>query len=189
MKIANGRSVGPQQRQRGAVAVLAAFSVMALVLMLGLALDLGHLFVAKSELQNAADACALSAARELNDLSAGALDRATAAGQTVGNRNRVDLQKDAVDVLAADVNFSDSLAGPFVRAVTPTTVYVRCAPHQSNAKSIVLWFMAITGLTVWNVSAEATARTVGGQSLCAIPIAICTTAVAGTPNLGFVQGT
>lgn len=183
------RRVSGPRRQGGAVAVIAAFSVIVLVLMLGLVLDLGHLFVAKTELQNAADACALSAARELNDLSTGAVDRATAAGQTVGNRNRVDLQKDAVNILAEDVTFGDTVNGPFSRTIGPGSLYVHCAPHHTNLKSIVLWFMAITGLTDWQLSAEATARLTGGQGVCAIPIAMCSTAAAGSASLNFVTGT
>ena len=192
-KMTNGRAhctgQKPRSHQHGAVAVLVALAVIPLVLMLGLVLDIGHLYVAKSELQNAADACALSGARELNDLSAGALDRATSAARTVGNRNRVDLQKDTVDIQDADVTFSEARDGPFARAITPETRYVRCAPHESNLKSIVLWFMAITGVTDWSLSAEAVARPVGGQSMCAIPVAMCSTAAPGTPNLGFVTGT
>lgn len=179
----------PRARQRGAMAVLVGLVVLILVLMLGLVLDVGHLYVVRSELQDAADACALSSARELNDLGTGALDRATAAGITVGNANLVDLQKDQVSIQPADVTFSAVLNGPYAREVTAETVYVRCAPHKSNPKSVVLWFMAVTGLTEWNLSAEATARLVGGQSLCALPIAMCTTATAGTPNLGFTAGT
>lgn len=178
-----------RRRQSGAVAVIVAISMVVLVLMLGLVLDLGHLYVTKNELQNAADACALSGARELNDRSAGALDRATAAAIAAGGRNRVDLQRDAAQILPADVTFSDVIGGPYTRAVTDTTVYVRCAPHESNLKSVVLWFMVVAGLTNWDLSAEAVARPVGGQSFCAIPIAMCTTAAPGTPNLGFTQGT
>jgi hypothetical protein len=159
------------------------------VLVLGLVIDLGHLYVAKTELQNAADACALGGARELNDLSTGALDRATAAAMTTGNRNKVDLQKDSVNIVAADVTFSDALGGPYSRAVDSGTIYVRCAPHETNPKSIVMWFMTVTGLKSWNMTAEAVARPVGGQSFCAIPLTMCTTAAPGTPNLGFVAGT
>lgn len=189
MIIARFCHTGLRHRQQGAVAVLVAFSVVALVLMLGLVLDLGHLYVTKNELQNAADACALSGARELNDLSTGALDRATAAARTAGNANKVDLQKDAVNILTADVTFSETIGGPFARAITPTTKYVRCAPHESNPKSIVLWFMAITGRTHVDLSAVAIASPVAGQSLCAIPIAMCTEAPTKKENnYDFVEG-
>lgn len=180
----------PARQQRGAVAVLVGFTLVALVLMLGLVIDLGHLFVTKSELQNAADACALSAAREMNDLSAGAMDRITAAGVTVGNRNRSDLQGDAINIQAQDVTFGDSPSGPFSRNVSSSTTHVRCAPHESNPKSVVLWFMGIAGLSEHELSADAVAGLQGGsQSQCAIPLAMCTTSAGVLPNRGFTVGT
>jgi len=175
-------------KQSGAVAVLVAFALIPLVLMLGLVLDIGHLYVVKTELQNAADSCALSGVRELNDRGEGALDRATAAALTAGNRHRIDLQQDAALIQAGDVTFSDTLNGTYSRAVGPATSYIRCAPHESNPKSVVLWFMGITGLSNWSLSADAIARTVGGQSFCAIPLAVCTSAAPGTANLGFNKG-
>lgn len=54
------------QQQRGAVAIIVAICLALLVGMLGLVLDLGHLYVAKTELQNAADAAALSGAERLD---------------------------------------------------------------------------------------------------------------------------
>jgi Flp pilus assembly protein TadG len=66
-------------RQRGAVAVVVGLTIFVLVGMIGLALDLGQMFVNKTELQNAADACALAAAREL-DGNADALDPGRCSG-------------------------------------------------------------------------------------------------------------
>jgi len=181
-------------RQRGAIAVVAAFSLIVLMVVIGLVLDLGHLYVTKSELQNAADSCALSAARELNDLSAGATDRAISAGITAGNRHSIDFQ--AVDMAApgmgivrADVSFGDTRDGTYYDQVRPTTIYVRCAPRETNVKSVALWFMGMTGMADSTLSVEAVARTVGGQGPCAIPLAMCTTASPSTPNLGFITGT
>ena len=53
-------------RQQGAVAIIVAICLVVLIGMLGLVLDLAHLYVAKSELQNAADAAALSGAKRLD---------------------------------------------------------------------------------------------------------------------------
>lgn len=184
---------GPQ-RERGAIAVVVAFSLVAMLLMIGLVLDLGHLYITKAELQSAADACALSAARELNDLSSGAMNRATAAGITVGNRHRIDLQgvdmrAEGMGIVPADVTFSDERDGTYTREVRATTRYVRCAPRETNVNSVAMWFMSLVGQADWNLSAEAVARQVGGQGPCAIPLAMCTTADPSTPNLGLVTGT
>ena len=48
-----------RDRQSGAVAVLVGIALLAMIGITGLALDLGKLYVVKSELQNSADACAI----------------------------------------------------------------------------------------------------------------------------------
>lgn len=53
------------RRQTGAVLPLVAVSLIALVGFLALAVDIGHLFVSRNELQNAADAAALGSTRQL----------------------------------------------------------------------------------------------------------------------------
>ena len=55
-----------KSRQHGAVAIIVALSLVALVRMLGLVLDLGYLYINKTGLQNAADAAALSGAERLD---------------------------------------------------------------------------------------------------------------------------
>ena len=77
-----------RHRSQGAVAIVVALCLFIFLAVLGLVIDLGHLYVVKTELQNAADACALGAARELNDLSTGATERAKAAGITAGVSNK-----------------------------------------------------------------------------------------------------
>ncbi len=59
------------QCQRGAVAIIVAICLVLLVSMLGLVLDLGHLYVTRAELQNAADSSSLSGAKELNGKATG----------------------------------------------------------------------------------------------------------------------
>lgn len=74
------RDSGPS-KQRGVVAVMAGLMAVALFAFGGLALDLGHLYIAKSELQNASDAAALAGAKELNNKLDGvtaAIDKAIA---------------------------------------------------------------------------------------------------------------
>jgi Flp pilus assembly protein TadG len=81
------------KRQRGAVAIMVGFSIFVLIGMLGLVLDLGRMFIIKTELQNGVDACALAAARELTGGDTDSLVRAEAAGLLVGGRNKVDFQR------------------------------------------------------------------------------------------------
>ncbi|MCK5003101.1 MAG: Tad domain-containing protein [Gammaproteobacteria bacterium] len=73
----------PIQKMRGAILVMAAFLLVILIGIAAFALDLGRLYVLRTEMQNAVDAAVLSAAAEL-DGEADALVRAkTAADQAI----------------------------------------------------------------------------------------------------------
>ena len=54
-----------RSHQQGNVVMLTAISLAVLIGFLGIVIDLGRLFVTKTELQSAVDACALAAAAEL----------------------------------------------------------------------------------------------------------------------------
>ena len=67
------QSMNSRQSQRGAVVVLVAVAMTALIMMAGLALDMGHAFLNKSRLQNTVDAAALAAAKRLDETGSTAL--------------------------------------------------------------------------------------------------------------------
>lgn len=64
-------SLSSSRSQRGAVAVVFGLTVLLAVGFVGLALDLGRTYIARTELQNAADAAALAGAKELNQTATG----------------------------------------------------------------------------------------------------------------------
>ena len=71
-----------KKRERGSVLAMSALGMLAFLLATGMAVDIGHFYLVKSELQNAADAAALAGASALNSRSTGiteAVNRATAA--------------------------------------------------------------------------------------------------------------
>jgi len=169
-----------QVNQRGAVAVLVALMLVVLIGAAGIVLDLGRLFVAKTELQNAADACALAAARELATPSTLAvLTLAENAGITVGNEqdgrrgNRVDFQESAVDFgRDRDVTFSSTLNGSYVtKTSAPANVrFVRCT---REVPGFIPWFMGLLGAGTNTVGATAVAWAQPGNPTCPIPLAMC----------------
>ena len=55
----------PLTNEKGVTIVLVAILMVVLVMFVAIAVDLGHLYVARNELQNAADAGALAGARML----------------------------------------------------------------------------------------------------------------------------
>jgi hypothetical protein len=164
-------------RQRGAVAVLVALILVVLIGAAGIVLDLGRLFIAKTELQNAADACALAAARELATPSTLAvLTRAENAGVTVGARHRADFQEDTVQFERdLDVTFSSTLDGSYVpKASAPADVrYVRCT---RDVPGFLPWFMGLLGAGSNTVGATAVAWAQPGNPSCPIPLAMCSKA-------------
>lgn len=172
-----------EKHQGGAVAIMVAFSIFVLVGMLGLVLDLGRMFIIKTELQNGVDACALAAARELNG-DATSLTRAEAAGILVGGQNRVDFQQELETGFT--VEFSDHLASGYLSkdAANPAEVhFVKCTLPRSG---IIPWFMGVLGAGQQVVSAMAVASLEPAQTTCAIPVGLC--AKGSAPSYGFVKG-
>lgn len=185
-----------QSRQHGAVAIITALSLVALVGFAGLALDLGRLYVNKTELQNAADACALAAASKLScDPAAGAcpasiLQTAEAAGIFVGARNNKDFQGDAVTIAAADVRFSTALSPNSNYqprgAADPNSKFAMCI---ARATGIAPWFMGVLGIGQQAVSAYAVATLAPGKTFCgALPIGICKKPGTPSPDFGYTVG-
>lgn len=191
--------------QSGAVLPLFGIALAVLIGFLGIVVDLGRLFVTKTELQTAMDACALAAASELrpgvNPPDLNAVSRAVSAGITAGTRNRVDLQAAPVTITAADIYFSDRLSDnsttfPFgyvsAAAANPaTTRYVLCARAQTG---IATWFMQVlegfigAASTPNAVGAWAAATTAPSQTSCGIPLGICKKPGSTGPNWGFSAG-
>lgn len=179
----------PQNRQKGAVLIMVAFSIVILIGFIGLVVDLAHLMVTKTELQNAADACALAAARELTG-DANALIRAENVGIAVGASNNVNLQASAVSVLPNDITFSPTLSpnanylSRLAGADPVTAKYAMCTLPQSG---IAMWFMGVMGFGAQTVNAMGVATLAHSQTNCAVPLGICSQGSA--PNYGYVEGT
>lgn len=161
------------RRQRGAMIVTAALFLLFLLGFMGIALDFGHLFVVRTELQTAVDSCALAAAREL-DKTSSAITRGKSAGQTAGNANRVNMQSATWggqgQITAAEVTFRDASDAP--TSVPTAAVYAQCAHSQPNIR---MWLMqavgAFSGDTAGNpatrsVAASAVATRASAQTAC-----------------------
>ena len=169
-------------RQRGSVAVVVALSAVALLGFAGIAIDVGRLYINKTELQTAADACALAASAELTcDPAAGAcpasfLLSARAAGIYVAGRNVRDFQVNPVTLAAADVTFNTALAPntgylSIAAGANPNSRYAMCT---ARATGIAPWFMGVFGPATQSVTASAVATLAPSQSFCnAAPVGVC----------------
>lgn len=178
-----GRVSISRHSQRGAIAVIVAISIAVLIGFIGLALDLGKLYVAKTELQNGSDACALAAAQALTGTNANQLTLAESAGIAAGTLNKVMFQSEAVSILPDNnVTFSQTLNGSYATksAISASDVLkMTVARCTVNRTGIVNWFVqalnAIPGISIGNqaVAATAVASLRPGQTSCPLPVAIC----------------
>lgn len=179
--------------QKGAVAIIVALSLPVLIAFAGLALDLGRLYVEKTELQNASDACALAAARELTcdpavgPCAASFLINAENSGLTVAHINKAGFQRanlSDAQIAAGDIKFSTTFApnSSYLSrsaGANPASKFVMCAAHQTG---IVPWFMQVLGVGTQSVSAQAVASLAPAQTNCAIPMGMCIAAGASAAD-------
>ncbi|MEQ1438727.1 TadE/TadG family type IV pilus assembly protein [Fontimonas sp. SYSU GA230001] len=152
-------------RQRGVAAILVTVSALALIAMAGLALDLGVAYVAKSRLQNALDAAALSGAKILNDTRSVSL--ATTAAQTDFAANM-----GSISVTVA-VSTSPTLT-PFASGPNPRFLRVSVAALPVALRLV----SALPGIgDTLNVAGSAVAGPIplGGTICSALPVALCGT--------------
>ncbi len=178
---------GPQ-RQGGAVIVLVAVGIAALILCAGLALDVGHTLLNKTRLQNTVDAAALAAAKALDNTGDTTLataeamqafgTNATAAGNSELNASYGSGNGD----ILVTVEYSDTLP-PFTPG-SASGPYVRVT---ATGFTLPAWLARVGGITEKTVAASAVAgpRTLTvGSTVCNIaPMMVC-----GTPGASPLWG-
>ena len=186
-------------RQKGAVIITTMLTLLALLAFMGIATDFGHLFVVKTELQTAADSCALAAVQEL-DGGSDALVRATHAGTTVGNLNKVNFQGTSAGLVNADVTFSNALKGSYSATFTPVAnaKYAKCTSTKGGMTPWLLQTLTAVGLTPASgyialsptqaVSALGVASRIPSDTACAIPVQIRPKVGGTAPNYGYTPG-
>ena len=162
--------------QQGSMAIFFVLMLPVLLASMGLALDVGKFYVVRSELQNAADACALAAAFELNG-TATQFARANTAGLNLAAQNRVYFQNGAV--AGTTVQFSTTANGGFANAAPANASFVRCNVNQPN---VPIWFNQVVPIGNPTIRATAVASNIPAQSSCALPIGLCSVSVTTPPG-------
>ena len=183
-----------KNRQGGAVAVMVGISMVLLVGFLAMVIDLGHLYVAKAGLQNAADAAALSGAKQLNGTLLGVNDTTTNNGAVqwaiaAAVKNNYDFSAKPVDITIADIwvgNCPDD--GCMVPASSITTDDAAAGRtflkvHTRN-RDFGTWFAPI-----WNIFTTSTygMAVAGPLSIDVSPVAVCVID-KNAPEMGFLRG-
>ena len=107
-----------KQRERGSILATSAIGMLSLLLAVGLGIDISRFYLAKTELQNSADAAALAAASALDASSNGitkAVDRA------VASMNKYDFNQTSVAFPRANVLFARNLEGDYMSEASART--------------------------------------------------------------------
>ncbi|AQR70785.1 hypothetical protein BZG29_22575 [Janthinobacterium sp. LM6] len=144
-------------KQQGAIAIVLGLTLVVLFAMGGLVLDLGHLYIAKTELQNGADSSALAGALEL-DQSAGGIDNAQTKAIAIAQKNRYDFST-ALTLTAANISFGPSPDGPWSSGASARTspqgqTFIRV---DTGSKTFATYLMGIAGIASTSTSGVAVA--------------------------------
>jgi hypothetical protein len=146
-----------RDREQGAIAIVLGLTLVILFAMGGLVLDLGHLYIAKSELQNGADSAALGGAVELNESAAG-IDNAQAQAIALAQKNRYDFSK-PLAITAANISFGPGPDGPWSSGASARTsprgqTFIRV---DTGNKTFATYLMGIAGIASTSTSSVAVA--------------------------------
>ena len=148
--------------ERGSVLAASALGMLSFLLAVGLGLDIRHLYLAKNELQNAADAAALAGASGLNVDASGI---ATATSRAVAAMNKYEFNNSNISFTAANVRFARNLsdftngtdmnqAAAANPTVAPDVKFVKVVTPQSPVN--IAFVSMVLGSSV-NLNAEAVA--------------------------------
>ena len=188
--------------QRGSVMIMTAILMAGLVLAVGLCIDVARVYMVRTELQNAADAAALSAAREL-DGGAGGIQDAIIRATTIVNS--YGFNDATVGVLPVNVQFAINLNGTYVSADTADdnpTNYRFVKVTTQSAATPMLFSARVLGANHTESRNATAGMSVGINTICDFfPVAVAlndsdtgdTGFTLPAPNtlmtLNFIQGT
>lgn len=148
--------------EQGSILAMSALGMLSFLLVVGLGVDISHLYLAKNELQNASDAAALAGASGLNYDSTGIT---IATNRAVQAMNNYEFNKQGVVFPRANVRFARNLgdfdagtdmseASAAAPGVAPDVRFVKVTTPQSPVK---IAFAAMVLGSSRNLSAQAIA--------------------------------
>jgi hypothetical protein len=156
MKKRSGEQVEKRKRERGSILATSAIGMLAVLLAVGLGIDISRLYLSKTELQNAADAAALAGVSGLNGDAPGITE---AADRAVKAMNKYDFNKTGVTFPRSNVLFAVNLDGPYISEgqafISPTNI--RFVQVTTPDLPVPMSFAAIVLGNSKNLSATATA--------------------------------
>jgi hypothetical protein len=164
---ADGRA--DRRGERGAVLVHVAVAMMGLLAFSALTIDLGTLWVARAQAQNAADAAALAGGIALAFVNPTDTDSARAAAATIAQEHRVWGE----NVTPASTETAAGACPPGAPAVPGSCLQVRISRDASSGSPLPAYFSRLFGINAVDVHATASAKVMFGNAApCPRPLAI-----------------
>ena len=171
------RSGKKGRAERGSILATSALGMLSLLLAVGLGVDISHLYLAKNELQNAADASALAGASGL-DFSPDGITHAT--DRAVAEMNKYEFDNTQVSFPRANIRFAANLSDfngggaglseAQASAVAPTIRFVKVTTPQSPVN--IAFVSMVTGNSL-DLSADAVAGVSVPLNLLAGYLPVC----------------
>jgi Flp pilus assembly protein TadG len=156
MKDNSKRQAVTNKRERGSILATSAIGMLAVLLAVGLGIDISRLYLSKAELQNAADAAALAGVSGLNGDPPGITE---ATDRAVKAMNNYDFNKTGVNFPRANVLFAVNLDGTYISEseafTSPTNI--RFVKVTTPTLPVGMSLAALVLGNSKNLSAEATA--------------------------------
>jgi Flp pilus assembly protein TadG len=157
----------PRHGERGSIMIMTAIFAVLLLIMVGMCLDVSRIYVVRAELQNAADAAALTAARELNGGDGGIDDAINQATNVIINNQGL---RAKTSVTISSVEFAANLNdNPYLSAtaakVNPAAIrFVRVTTQSTSIN--ILFASSALGLTRAESRQATAGMSVGLSSIC-----------------------
>jgi Flp pilus assembly protein TadG len=152
------KSLNRTKGERGSILATASIGMLAMVLAVGLGVDISHFYLVKSELQNAADASALAAASAINSHPSGVIEGTTRA---VTAMNSYEFNNTNITFSRSNVLWAVNLDGPYMSeadASTPTQApNIRFVKVTTPDSPVGVSFSSMVLGSSKNLSASATA--------------------------------
>jgi hypothetical protein len=146
-----------KKNERGSVIAASTFGMLAFLLAAGLSVDISRFYLAKTELQNAADASALAGARELNAFPQGITN---AANKAIAAMNKYNFGKTGVTIPRENVLFAKNLNDSIYLTESQAKLIardIRFIRIKTSDTPIGVSFASMILGKTRNLSAEATA--------------------------------
>ena len=191
MKLVNWRSWFRKKEkddERGSVSIVSALGMVVFMLAAGLAIDVSHMYLTGTELQNAADAAAIAGASKMDGFAGGITNAVDAA---LLMQNRYEFSKEVATFSRSDVRFGINSSDLFngngydetaARTLADRIRFIRVT-IPNKAISVPFAQMALGSNTVALSRAAVAGFAAGCQTLCdsIIPVSVVQNPATGAP--------